>query len=115
MERSTVICGDFNLCFVERNDHPVIQSLLNLGFEQKVARATHIQGGTIDHVYFRKGQTDCNIEVHQYSPYYTALDHDALCIELTEPLACAELRYVLTKSINISLLLYKEFVKVYEL
>ena len=55
MERSTVICGDFNLCFVVRNDHPVIQSLLNLGFEQKVTRATHIQGGTIDHVYFRKG------------------------------------------------------------
>ena len=58
----------------------LLKEILNLGVEHKVTRPTHIQGGTIDHVYFRKGGSDCNIGVHQYSPYYTALDHDALCI-----------------------------------
>ena len=48
--KTTLICGDFNVCFIEKQDHPLIKSLLSLGFEQKVKAATHIEGGLIDQV-----------------------------------------------------------------
>ena len=60
-----------------------ISSLLELGFEQKVSDVTHIKGGLIDHVYYRGAGVSYNAEVSLYSPYYTALDHDALCVTLT--------------------------------
>ena len=60
--------------------------------------ATHVEGGHIDQVYFkvysndnfvdpilfkvyhRDGSTKFDVDVKLYSPYYTAFDHDALCI-----------------------------------
>ena len=79
-DKGVIICGDFNLCFREKTSHSVIKYLLSLKFEQKVTEATHIEGGLIDHVYFRKGCKKQEVDVQLYSPYYTASDHDALCV-----------------------------------
>ena len=51
-------------------------------FKQLVHEATHINGGHIDHVYLRSDSLVATVEL--YSPYYTAKDHDALCISLPE-------------------------------
>ena len=45
--------------------------------------ATHINGGHIDHVYL-KTEESMNASVELYSPYYTAKDHDALCVSFPE-------------------------------
>ena len=80
--KSTVICGDFNICYKQDRDNKLIKALQNLGFRQTVTEATHIDGGLIDHVYIREAGTIQEILTNMYSPYYTALDHDAICITL---------------------------------
>ena len=82
--KTTIICGDFNVCYKENRNHPLIRTILNLGFHQMVQHATHIEGGVIDHIYFKNGSHPMNIDVQMYSPYYTARDHDALCVTLTK-------------------------------
>ena len=61
-----------------------VSSIIELGFEQKVSDVSHIKGGLIDYVYYRGAGVSNNAEVSLYSPYYTALDHDALCVTLTK-------------------------------
>ena len=68
-DKTTVICGDFNLCFQEKRKHASIQSLLQLGFEQNVTEATHFMGGWINHAYFKKLDENPVIELQLYSPY----------------------------------------------
>ena len=80
--KTTVVVGDFNVCYNENKSHPLVKKLLEFGFQQLVTQATHIEGGLIDHVYFRNGQQPMDIDVAMYSPYYTANDHDALCLTL---------------------------------
>ena len=83
--KSTIVCGDFNLCYKSQKSDTLIQFLLNSRFDQKVTEATHIEGGTLDHVYFKNGQQNFDVDVSLYSPYFTALDHDALCVEILHP------------------------------
>ena len=82
--KDTLICGDFNICFKQNRHHPLINILENLGFSQFVKEATHIDGGCIDQVYYRKKKNNYHIDVDIYSPYYTALDHDALLVTVKE-------------------------------
>ena len=80
-KKSTLICGDFNMCFIDNRGSRTTKFLLDNGFKQLVHKATHIDGGHIDHAYLK---TECSIPVMVdiYSPYYTAKDHDALCISM---------------------------------
>ena len=80
--RPTVVCGDFNRCFIDNKNNSATKSLLQNDFKQLVREATHIDGGHIDHAYLRSDTMSATIEV--YSPYYTAKDHDALCISFPE-------------------------------
>ena len=80
--KSVIICGDFNFCFKEKSFHPLTQFLLNMKFEQKVKESTHIAGGCLDQVYYLRAKDAEEINVELYSPYYTALDHDAVCITI---------------------------------
>ena len=80
--KPTLICGDFNVCYKEKRNHPLVRTLMSLRFEQIVNQATHIHGGWIDHVYVRKGDTYKDVNVDLYSPYYTALDHDGLLVTM---------------------------------
>ena len=51
-------------------------------FTQLMTEATHIQGGHIDHVYWRNFlDLWTGPVVERYSPYYS--DHDASCITIT--------------------------------
>ena len=52
-------------------------------FKQLVKEATHIQGGHIDHAYWKDtiGMWQ-DPAIERYSPYYS--DHDGICITLTK-------------------------------
>ena len=75
--KPTVIIGDFNFCTQEKRLHSISSALSSLDFKQIVSEATHIEGGHLDQIYVRGVE---NAEVELYSPYYTAKDHDALCL-----------------------------------
>ena len=82
VSRSTIITGDFNLCFNENRSSKVIDYLLGIGFNQLVQEPTHIKGRLIDHAYWLDENEHFNIELERYSPYYT--DHDGLCITISD-------------------------------
>ena len=75
-----MIGGDFNICQARNKQNKVAKCLASLGFRQLVKEATHIEGGHIDHIYVSRGIESSDIQI--YSPYYTALDHDALCLSI---------------------------------
>ena len=58
--RSTIICGDFNLCFVDNRNCRTKKYLTSSKFKQLVHEATHIDGGHIDHVYLK---SDCVVGI----------------------------------------------------
>ena len=81
-EKTTIVCGDFNLCFATDKTNCVIKELQDQGFTQLVNKASHIKGGHIDHVYSNHDHEQFEVEVLMYSPYYTSHDHDALCVTI---------------------------------
>ena len=81
--KPTLVCGDFNMCLIDNRNNKSTKFLLQNSFKQLVREATHIDGGHIDHVYLRS-EEDLSATVELYSPYYTAKDHDALCISFPE-------------------------------
>ena len=66
--RQTIICGDFNMCFIENRNNKSTQFLLQNGFKQLVHDATHIEGGHIDHVYIRNVLVDIEMYSHTSLP-----------------------------------------------
>ena len=80
LDRPTLICGDFNMCFIDNRNNRTTRFLTQIGFKQLVRDATHIEGGHIDHVYV----LNLRVNIDLYSPYFTAKDHDALCISIPE-------------------------------
>ena len=82
IQTPTLVIGDFNICYKENPNNEVSRTLQERGFVQTVKEATHIEGGHIDHVYFRGGDvTDvCNVNTSLYSAYYTCHDHDCILI-----------------------------------
>ena len=81
-EKTTVVCGDVNICFKSDRNNNLIKTLEGNGFDQYVKEATHIKGGLIDHVYVKQGSNGVGVDVCLYSPYYCAKDHDALLLTL---------------------------------
>ena len=82
-DKTTLICGDINICFKSNRSNSLFQTLDRAGFKQYVLEATHLEGGVIDHVYLKQGRTRFHIDCSLYSPYYCAKDHDALLTTLT--------------------------------
>ena len=80
--KTTVICGDLNVCYNSQRNNRVTTTLETHGFEQLVKEATHLQGGLIDHVYLHQVNDVFKPEVSIYSPYYCATDHDAILLHL---------------------------------
>ena len=80
--KSTLITGDFNICFMNDSGNRMSKGLKEgERFQQLMREPTHILGGHIDHIYWRDDEhmwMDPVIE--RYSPYYS--DHDASCITL---------------------------------
>ena len=81
-QRSTLVFGDFNMCFIDNKNNRATKFLIQNHFKQLVKEATHIEGGHIDQVYIRSEDVSPTLEL--YSPYYTSRDHDCLCITFPE-------------------------------
>ena len=76
--KSTVICGDFNICYLSTRNNRITKYLEENGYKQLVKEATHIKGRLLDHFYIRQHEKDSPAtSVFRYSPYYS--DHDAIC------------------------------------
>ena len=80
--KTSIICGDFNLCFANDKINVLVKGLQDQGFRQLVKSSTHIRGGHIDHVYSNHDHKQIIVDVMMYSPYYTSHDHDALCVTI---------------------------------
>ena len=79
LDKNTLIIGDLNVCSLENPQNQLWMFLKNKSFKQIVKKATHIDGGHIDHAYImNKGnyEEEPNIEI---VPKYFS-DHDAICI-----------------------------------
>ena len=107
--KSILVCGDINVCFNKHQSNGLVKFFMSQGFEQLVSRATHIDGGLIDHVYFRNGAHNVSAKVSLYSPYYTANDHDAVCIELFEPLTNTDHKVSLNKRYQNLIPVFKDY------
>ena len=81
-DKTTIICGDFNICLKKDPKNQMTRYLLDQGFIQHVNEPTHIEGGLIDHIYLRHTSTFKTLHWVRHSPY--ASDHDALCVTLTK-------------------------------
>ena len=80
----TVVCGDFNMCFIDQRQNNVTEMLERCGFTQLNQDASHFQGGHIDHVYTNHSTKKFQVHVSQYCPYYLAKDHNDLLITITK-------------------------------
>ena len=83
LDRTTLVCGDFNMCYIDQRKNKTTSYLLKNDFRQIVNEATHIDGGHIDQAYFRSNN-NVSVSAELFSPYFTAKDHDALLISLSE-------------------------------
>ena len=77
--KSTLILGDMNICNkkMERNEFKTF--LEEKGFKQIINKATHIDGGHINHAYVLNiGNFEEKPDIELIPKYYS--DHDAICI-----------------------------------
>ena len=77
IEKTTIIGGDFNLCLLKQPKNLVTTTLTEMGFQQIVTEATHIEGGAIDHIYLHQScdkRFEWNLEL--CPKFYS--DHDGL-------------------------------------
>ena len=82
-DKPTLITGDFNICYLSNGNNRMSQGLAKSNFSQLVSEATHIQGGHIDHAYWKDINRVWNEPVvEHYTPYYS--DHDGICTTLTK-------------------------------
>ena len=81
--KPSIICGDFNLCYIDERDNPITRMLEDQNFKQLITEASHFQGGHIDHMYSNLNPAVFDIEVTMYSPHYTSRDHDGFCTTIS--------------------------------
>ena len=76
IEKTTILCGDFNFCIKKHPRHPIKEFLGKKGFVQSVQQSTHIDGGVLDHVYIlcKEPMEIRNVETKLKGCYYS--DHD---------------------------------------
>ena len=80
-DRTTVVCGDLNLCLRKQPTNQFTLRMQDWGLSQIVKDATHIQGGHIDHVYV-SSEVVGKVNIERTSPFYS--DHDTLCVTIVE-------------------------------
>ena len=79
-EKTTFIGGDFNLCGLKQPNNYVNKSLTEIGFQQIVTDATHIDGGAIDHIYLSQDCSRLEWRLELCPKYYS--DHDGLYLTI---------------------------------
>ena len=82
-EKTTIIGGDLNICVLKQPNNILTDGLKENGFKQIVTKATHIEGGLIDHVYIKQGPSiKFSWVLEDFPKYYS--DHDGLGLTLWE-------------------------------
>ena len=82
-KKCILVIGDFNICKNKKPTNTVTTVLLSQDFVSLIDEATHIEGGYIDHAYWKDEDQDFLLpKAERYTPYYS--DHDAICITLTK-------------------------------
>ena len=77
--RSTLIIGDLNICNKKMEQNEFRKFLEEHAFKQIINKATHIDGGHINHAYVLNiGNFEEIPNVELVPKYYS--DHDAICI-----------------------------------
>ena len=77
--KSTLILGDMNICNKKMERNEFKNFLEGKGFKQIINKATHIDGGHINHAYVLNiGNFEENPEIELIPKYYS--DHDAICV-----------------------------------
>ena len=77
--KPTMIGGDLNVCVLKAPNNIMTKNLKERGFLQVVKKATHIDGGLLDHVYiFENGRFTWAVE--EFPKYYS--DHDGIGVTL---------------------------------
>ena len=74
--KSTLVIGDFNFCYLERTQFPTKKFLSENNFHQLVTEPTHMEGNLIDQAYIQDIRGTLNVKMHIQSRYYT--DHKSL-------------------------------------
>ena len=77
--KSTLIVGDMNICNKKMEQNQLRTFLEGKAFNQIVNKATHIDGGHINHAYIMNvGNFEDTPDIELIPKYYS--DHDAICI-----------------------------------
>ena len=81
--KTTVIGGDMNICTLSSPNNNLTKHMRSKGFVQLVNKATHIEGGLIDHVYIQIHK-DCQYKwsIEDSPKYYS--DHDSVGLTLSK-------------------------------
>ena len=79
MSKSTLIVGDMNICNKKMASNELRKYLEDRKFKQVINRATHIEGGHLNHVYIMNmGNFVESPGIELIPKYYS--DHDSICI-----------------------------------
>jgi hypothetical protein len=77
--KSTLVIGDMNVCNKKNPENKLRKYLEEKKFKQIINKATHIDGGHINHAYvFNLGNYEETPNIEIIPKYYS--DHDAICI-----------------------------------
>jgi hypothetical protein len=79
MSKSTVIVGDMNICNKKMATNELRKYLEDKRFKQVINRATHIEGGHLNHVYIINRGNFVESPCIEIIPKYYS-DHDSICI-----------------------------------
>ena len=77
-ERSQLVIGDFNFCFLDGPSNPTRKYLQESNFSQIIIEPTHIEGNLLDQAHIRDIRRVHEFTVELQSKYYT--DHKAVAI-----------------------------------
>ncbi len=82
IQKTCIVGGDINKCFIKDQNNPLTEFLLAFGFSQMVKNPTHLHGSLLDHIYFCQGpdREKYEVTIESHGKYYT--DHDAITIML---------------------------------
>ena len=77
--KSTLVIGDMNICNKKNPENKLRKTLEEKKFSQIIKKATHIDGGHINHAYvLNLGNYEETPTIEIIPKYYS--DHDAICI-----------------------------------
>ena len=79
--KTIIIGGDLNVCALKAPNNIVTKTLTENRFKQIVKKATHIEGGILDHVYIYPDENERFAWVIEDFPKYYS-DHDCIGVTL---------------------------------